>query len=188
MQFDFANLQVIMSITQRGLALSWDRLRKGRPLPLLSEFELNERAHDPGQLAFCSVENQNNVRRYRNLHHGTQITEAFDSTWVGEYLDDVFPEAIKSMALADLDTCVGSCSLVYTVSRITDANGVSVDCECLLLPFGHGTEVAQIVVSLQLISIAGAFRRQNVLGGLIKPLRHSVAAIIEPGFTSTVVK
>lgn len=183
MQFDFAVLQVIKSVTQREAALAWNRLREGRPLPSLSEFDFNESAHDPRQLAFCLVENQNDRRRYRILHSGTQITEAYDSSLEDKYLDHVFPEDEKSVALAALDTCAQSCSLVYTIWQITDAKGKFIDCECLLLPFGLGTEVTQIVVSSRLISIEAAFSRQNILGGLTEPLQHSVAAIIKPGFT-----
>lgn len=185
MQFDAAPLHVVRSVTQRGLALYWDRLRKSRPLPIRSEFEPEERTHDPRQLAFYSVEQVDDRRRYKILHWGSQIAEAYDLGWTGKHLDEILPATIKSKILAAFETCVQTRSPIYMITCVEDAAGKSVDCERLLLPFGDGIAVAHIVASLQLISIDGAFEQQNIFGDLTTPLDYSIAAIIKPGFSST---
>ncbi len=96
MHFDNASLQIIRSVTQRGLVLHWDRLRKGRPLPTLIEFEPDERSHEASQLSFCSVELESDRPRYRVLHGGSQMAAAYDSDWTGWHLDDALPEHVKT--------------------------------------------------------------------------------------------
>ena len=50
---------------------------------------------------------------------------------------------------------------IYEIITTVDANAHVVECERLLLPFGDGEHVEQIVASLQLISFQGAIERQG---------------------------
>lgn len=180
MHFDNASLQIIRSVTQRGLVLHWDRLRRRRPLPTLIEFEPDERSHDASRLSFCSVAFECGRPRYRVLHEGSQVAAAYASNWTGRYLDDALPEHVKPAALVAFDRCRESCRIVYTVSTVRDATGNVVDCERLLLPFGAGSVVSHIVVSLQLISIEGAFTHQNILCDRLRPVAYTVTALVDP--------
>ena len=83
MHFEEASTQIIRSITQRGLYLQWDRLRKGRSLPLPTELDLDGRNHDAGQLSFCAVEANSGKTRYRVLRHGSHLATAYNSDWTG---------------------------------------------------------------------------------------------------------
>ncbi len=185
MHFDNASLQIIRSVTQRGLVLHWDRLRKGRPLPTLIEFDPDKRSHEASQLSFCSVAFESGQPRYRVLHEGSQMAAAYNSNWTDRYLDDALPEHAKPAALVAFDRCRESCRIAYTVSTVRDAAGNMVDCERLLLPFGAGPLVSHIVVSLQLISIEGAFMRQNIFGDKLRPVTYSVMALVDPSPAKT---
>jgi hypothetical protein len=183
MHFDKASAQIIRSVTQRGLYLQWDRLRNGRPMPLLNELELDGRNHDAGQLSFFSVETGNGRSRYHVLREGSHMVAAYNSDWTGKYLDEVFPDHIKVSVLAAYDRCRESACCVYTVSSVADVAAKAVDCERLLLPVGTGAVVTHIVTSLQLISIGG-FVRQNIFGCKSRPVDYSVMATVGPSVES----
>lgn len=178
MHFENTDRQIIRSTTQRGLLLHWERSKKERPLPPLTEFDPDGRSHEAGQLSFCSVESANTGVSYRVLREGSQVIASYDSDWTGQYLHDVLPRHVKDTVLAAFDCCREKSSAIYTVSSVTDESGIVVDCERLLLPFGVGDTVTHIVASLQLISIDGAFERQNILGNLSRVLATSIAAIV----------
>lgn len=178
MHFEDADQQIIRSTTQRGLMLHWERSKKERPLLPLTEFDLDGRCHDAGQLSFCAVEGINDGVSFRVLREGSQVMAAYDSDWTGQYLHDVLPRHVKDTVLAAFDRCREKRSAIYTVSSITDESGIVVDCERLLLPFGVGDTITHVVASLQLISIEGAFVRQNILGNVSRVVATSIAAII----------
>jgi hypothetical protein len=73
------------------------------------------------------------------------------------------------------------------VSSVADATGKMVDCEQLLLPFGTGAAVAHVLTSLQLISIAGDFIRQNIFGKISHPVDYSIMATIGAGIVSSML-
>jgi hypothetical protein len=151
--------------------LQWDRLRNGRPLPLLRELDLDGRNHDVGQLSFCSVETDNGKSRYHTCCARARIW--FPSTIrIGPENISMrsFQITSKSSVLAALDHCRECACCVYTVSSGADATGKMVDCERLLLPFGTGVAVTHILTSLQLISIEGGFTRQNIFGNISRPV------------------
>jgi hypothetical protein len=188
MHFDEASAQIIRSITQRGLLLQWDRLRNGRPLPLLRELDLDGRNHDMGQLSFWSVETDNGKSRYHVLREGSHMVSAYNSDRTGKYLDEMLPDHIKASVLAAHDRCRECACCVYTVSSVADATGKMVDCEQLLLPFGTGAAVTHVLTSLQLISIAGGFIRQNIFGSQSRPVDYSIMATIGTGIVSAMPK
>lgn len=178
MHFEDANQQIIRATTQRGLLLHWERSRKDRPLPSLTDFDPDGRSHDAGDLSFFAVESANGGVSYRVLREGSRVAAAYDTDWTGKYLHDVLPQHVKATVLAAFDRCREKSSAIYTVSSVTDESGIVVDCERLLLPFGVGDTVTHVVASLQLISIEGAFVRQNIMGSPSRAVATSVAAII----------
>ena len=78
-------------------------------------------------------------------------------------MDEVIPTSLKAFTLDAANECAESGHAIFTVLTTTDSNGQGIDCERLLLPFGEGQQVRQIVASLQLISLTGEFTRQSVL-------------------------
>jgi hypothetical protein len=52
----------------------------------------------------------------------------------------------------------------YSISTVQDADGKDVAYERLLLPFGSGGNVEQIVGSYKSISIDGGFKINNLMG------------------------
>src|SRR6267378_3291832 len=163
MQFSPASIQSIKSISQRALAIYWNRLAGGRSFPSIAEFDPEPRLHDAKQLVLWAVEDAFGQRRFRALYQGTNVAEVFNSSWAGRTMDEVVPAPLKSMSMDGANECVASGCAIYTVFATFDAKGHRVDCERLLLPLGEVSTVQQIVASLQLISIKGEFERKSVL-------------------------
>jgi hypothetical protein len=164
MDFHDTTIGAIKSITQRSLAMCWNRAAKDRPFPSIHEFSPDSRVHDGSQLAAWKVEREDGQRRFRALYQGGNVAEVFQQPWAGQTMDEVIPAFAKGLALDAAHECATSGCAIYTVISTRDALGYRVDCERLLLPLGQdGVEVEQIVASLQLISPKGTFTRQDIL-------------------------
>lgn len=163
MQFGPASIQSIKSISQRALALYWNRLARGRSFPSIAEFDPGPRLHDPKQLVVWTIEGVCGQRRFRASHQGANVAEVFNSSWAGKTMEEVVPPSLKSFATEAANECAASGCAIYMVFATFDAKGHRVDCERLLLPFGEGSTVQHIVASLQLISLKGDFERKSVL-------------------------
>ena len=72
---------------------------------------------------------------------------------------------------------------VYSISTVNDADGKEVSYERLLMPFGEGEAVQQIIGSFKSISIEGGFKISNLMG--LRPKADPVIlvrAIIDRAF------
>jgi hypothetical protein len=161
MDLPYIPIQSINAISQRGLFDYWCRVSAGKPFPSIGDFNLDERIHDPNQLAIWRVE-EGKIRHFRALYQGAHILDAFGTNWPGKTMDEVIPEFARHFAVASAIECVRSGCAIYSVFRTPDANGHAIDCERLLLPLGRAA-VEQIVASVQLVSVRGEFRRDTVL-------------------------
>jgi hypothetical protein len=61
-------------------------------------------------------------------------------------------------------TCLAYKRPAYSISMVRDDDGKDVSYERLLLPFGSGEAVEQIVGSYKSISIEGGFKINNLMG------------------------
>ena len=61
-------------------------------------------------------------------------------------------------------TCLAHKRPAYSISMVQDDDGKDVSYERLLLPFGSGEAVEQIVGSYKSISIEGGFKINNLMG------------------------
>jgi hypothetical protein len=164
MKFENAPISAVTSDTQRALADYWDGLAKDRFFPSVFDFRPESHLHDAKQLVVWKVEREAGQRRFRALYQGGNVSEAFNFQWAGKTMDEVIPAFVAGFALDAADECALSGCAIYTVFSTWDADNHRVDCERLLLPFGHdGVMVEQIVASLQLTSLEGHFERASIL-------------------------
>ena len=83
MQFDPIPVQAVKSISQRNIAVHWQKLHARLGLPQFANFSPGNRAHDPRQLLLWAVDEGDGGRSYRPLYGGTYVHEAFgpDRRW-----------------------------------------------------------------------------------------------------------
>ena len=86
--FEFAHLQVVRSVTQRGLAIHWPRLKRSDTLPRLSEFHPEEGMRDSRSLAGVRIITLGGG----TMRRGSWIAQPYNADWVGKYLDATLPE------------------------------------------------------------------------------------------------
>lgn len=163
MLFPAVSIQSVRSSNQRGLVTHWNALATDRRFPAITAFNPQARNHSPEQLILWDVERTDDGvgRRFRVRKLGLRAEEALGAGLIGKTMDEFVPESLREISLEGARECASSGNAIYAVIT-TVAGGHQVDCERLLLPFGDGSAVGQIVASLQLISFQGPIDRRDV--------------------------
>jgi hypothetical protein len=162
MEFAGADPSIVKSIRQRYLLNEWLRAAgKRQPMPLA---------------------------RFLITHQGARLAttygnERIDPTERPRFLDEkVGPERYAN-AVDLYRACLRHKRPAYSISTVQDADGKEVSYERLLMPFGSGEAVQQIIGSFKSISIEGGFKISNLMG--LRPKAEPVIlvrAIIDRAF------
>jgi hypothetical protein len=187
MQFESAHPSVIRSVKQRDLLNAWLRaLGKGRALPLLGDYKPDRIADELADMMGFDVEGVGSDARFVITQEGARLTATYGNEHIdpdkrtNRYLDDAIGPARYGRVVPSYRACLASKRPTYSVSTLRDADGKDVSYERLLLPFGSGADVEQIVGSYKAISIEGGFKINNLMGvkSKVKPL-SVINAIID---------
>jgi hypothetical protein len=126
--------------------------------------------------------------RFLITHQGARLATTCGNARVDpaerpRFLDEaVGPE--RYVNVVDLyRACLRHKRAVYSISTVNDADGKEVSYERLLMPFGEGEAVQQIMGSFKSISIEGGFKVSNLMG--LRPKANPVIlvrAIIDRAF------
>ena len=181
MQFQSADPSIVKSIRQRELLNTWLRaLRKPNPLPSLLDFRPDRVDDELADMMGFNVEGDGEAARYVITHEGTRLTTTYGNDHIdpaertNRYLDDAIGPDRYARVVPSYRACIALRRPTYSVSMVRDPDGKDVSYERLLLPFGPGHRVEQIVGSYKAISIEGGFKVNNLMG--IKP--HSVPVVV----------
>ena len=102
------------------------------------------------------------------------------------YLDDALGQERYELVIASYRACVAHKRPTYTVATVQDADGKDVSYERLLLPFGGGDAVEQIIGSFKAISIDGGFKLNNLMGVMAATVPVTTTrAVIDREFVPT---
>jgi hypothetical protein len=164
MPFQQVSLHSIRSNNQRTLATQWNTLAAANGFPAIDVFQPQAAGHNPEQIIVWDVDHagEAGLRRFRVRTVGLRAMEAFGGSMVGKTMEELVPPALRAISLNGARECAQSGCAVYEIISTVDANAHQVDCERLLLPFGCGNSVDQIVASLQLISFQGTVEREAI--------------------------
>ena len=91
------------------------------------------------------------------------MSSAYGKTGKGRRRDDFVGPRLAASVMPVYHLCVARRCPVYTGSHLEDASDHKVEYERLLLPFGAGSEVTEILASLKTISIAGRFDIRDLM-------------------------
>ena len=189
MEFASADPSVVKSIRQRYLLNEWLRAAgKRQPMPLLRDFQLDRVDDEMADMMGYDVVGEGDGARFLITHQGARLAttygnERVDTAERQRFLDEaVGPERYANVV--DLyRACLRHQRPTYSISTVQDADSKEVSYERLLMPFGSGEAVQQIVGSFKSISIEGGFKISNLLG--LKPKAEPVIlvrAIIDRAF------
>jgi hypothetical protein len=182
MRFTSANPSVVRSIKQRVLLNAWLRVaRRREPLPLLADFEPDNTADELADMMGFNVEVGGDKARFIITYEGARLTATYGNDHVDQAkrtnrsLEDAIGPDRYARVLPSYLACVEYKRPTYSVSTVHDGDGKDVSYERLLLPFGKGDAVEQIVGTYKAISPEGGFKVNNLMG--LKSQRVPVTVI-----------
>jgi hypothetical protein len=182
MQFNSANPSVVRSVKQRDLLNAWLRARgKHQILPVIEYYKPDRIADEMPDMMGFDVEGEGSAARFLITQEGSRLTATYGNEHIdpdqrtNRYLDDAIGPARYDRVVPSYRACVARRRPTYSVSTVLDADGKDVSYERLLLPFGNGGNVEQIIGSYKAISIEGGFKITNLMG--IKPKTTPVTAV-----------
>jgi len=108
--------------------------------------------------------------RFRITQEGARLTATYGNEHIdpskrtNRFLDDAIGPVRYANVITLYRTCLARKRPAYSISMVQDEDGKDVSYERLLLPFGGGEAVEQIVGSYKSISIEGGFKIDNLMG------------------------
>jgi len=189
MEFTGADPSIVKSIRQRYLLNEWLRAAgKRQPMPLVRDFQLDRVDDEMADMMGYDVVGEADGARFLITHQGARLATTYGNERVdpGErrrFLDEAIGPERYANVVDIYRTCLRHKRPVYSISTVDDADGKEVSYERLLMPFGEGEAVQQIIGSFKSISIEGGFKISNLI--CLKPKAEPVIlvrAIIDRAF------
>jgi hypothetical protein len=189
MEFASADPSVIKSIRQRYLLNEWLRLAgKRSPMPLQRDFQLDRVDEETVDMMGYDVVGEADGARFLITHQGARLATTYGNERVDpaerrRFLDEAIGPERYANVVDIYRTCLRHKRPVYSISTVDDADGKEVSYERLLMPFGSGEAVQQIIGSFKSISVEGGFKISNLMG--LRPKAEPVIlvrAIIDRAF------
>lgn len=187
MDFVSASPSVIRSIMQRVMLDAWRRAhRNPHHLPAIGDFVFERSDEEAADMMRFNVEGFGGAARFLITQEGARLAATYGSQHIApeerinRYLDDAIGPERYARVLPSYHACLAHKQPVYAISMVQDADGKDVSYERLLLPFGRGEQVEQIIGSYKAISIEGGFKIDNLMGikSLVAPA-VIVSAVID---------
>jgi len=189
MEFTGADPSIVKSIRQRYLLNEWLRAAgKRQPMPLVRDFQLDRVDDEMADMMGYDVVGEADGARFLITHQGARLATTYGNERVdpGErrrFLDEAIGPERYANVVDIYRTCLRHKRPVYSISTVDDADGKEVSYERLLMPFGEGEAVQQIIGSFKSISIEGGIKISNLMG--LRPKAEPVIlvrAIIDRAF------
>jgi hypothetical protein len=185
MIFESVSPSAVKSIRQRDFLKEWTRLYvRQRSLPVFGAFKPARIDDEMSDLMFYNVEYVDAKPRYRVTHEGQRLIDAYGITGIGRHLQDTVSPPVWAYLEPIYQRCVATALPVYSTFHVTDVEGRKVEYERLLLPFGEGTAVQNIVGSLKSISEAGRFVNTALMSPVNHDPKYTLRAVIDAGLSS----
>lgn len=185
-RFESANAEIVRSIIQRSLLHKWLRLYdSAKTAPSFSDFVAEVDIDNSPDIGSFTIKPQKDGPPLVTVDSaGRRMLDAYGS-------DEKKPDNPSH----DLATCLGSslrsivmpayyeCAArrlpVYSILKVKDRRGRSVDFERLLMPLAEGGEIRRIVTSVEAISTEGRFDIDHLLHASDTLPVEEIAAVID---------
>ena len=153
---------------------------------MLADYQPDRIADEAADMMGFNVEGEADTARFLITLEGSRLTATYGNEHIdpdkrtNRYLDDAIGPERYARVVPSYRACLASKRPTYSVSMVQDADGKDVSYERLLLPFGSGADVEQIIGSYKAISIEGGFKINDLMGIRSKATPVSVVnAIID---------
>jgi hypothetical protein len=177
-KFDPRPYTVVKSIAQRGLLNWWSRPERRGKLPSRADAEDEELARLTHDLALYEVQHENGRLRYKCLRHGEGLRPIDGGDLTGRYLDEFFPEPLRTSALTAYDATVTMACPIYTLRNAIDAAQVPVTFERIRLPLRDGDRIDHLLTHVEIFCEGGRYQRDGLLKAGLSMHDYIVTAAI----------
>lgn len=171
MEFQSTNPSVVRAIKQRVLLNAWMRAQRGSDaLPAVADFSPDGLADELADMMAFDVKGTGERARFFITQEGSRLAAAYGNEHldpaarINRYLDASIDPLVYARVLPCYMTCITRKRPTYSIATVKDRDGKEVSFERLLLPFGGGGDVENIIGSYKAISIEGGFRVDNLMG------------------------
>jgi len=182
MHFESATPSIVKSVKQRDLLNAWLRLYAKNPQPVLADYAPDRLTEEHRDLVYYKVVPTEAGPRFMINSEGSRLAQGYGrvatgnkGTWLDEYLQ---PE-VAPIVLPVYVECSRRQLPVYTIAKIEDVRGQTIDYERLVLPFCENGVVSDILMSAKLISEASRFELNNLFRIREKLPMPTVRAVID---------
>jgi hypothetical protein len=191
MEFESASPSIVKSVKQRDLLNAWLRLRETTSQPALADYAPDRLAEERRDLVYYKVVATRTGPRFMINSEGSRLAQGYGrvnegnkGTWLDEYVE---PE-LHPITLPAYIECAVRGLPVYSVSKIVDVRGQTIDYERLLLPFFARDAISDILMSAKLISEASRFELNNLFRVREKLPVPTVRAVIDQNLSAPAVE
>ena len=182
MEFASASPSIIKSVKQRDLLNAWLRLRDKTLQPALADYAPDRLAEEQRDLVYYKVSATRTGPRFMVNSEGSRLAQGYGrvndgnkGTWLDEYIE---PE-LRPISLPVYIECALRGLPVYSVSKIVDVRGQTIDYERLLLPFFEHGVITDILMSAKLISEVSRLELTNLFRVREKLPITTIRAVID---------
>ena len=162
-KFAFESLapSAIKSIRQRDLLNTWLRAYAARGgVPKFETFNPERMADEIPDLVFCRIEHRPGQPSIIIESDGSRLSDAYGRRGKGQELSTYLGPRHAPNVMPIYFECIERQLPTYSISKLSDTNGVRVDYERLVLPFSDSDDhirVTRILSSPKAISEDGSF-------------------------------
>ncbi len=185
-RFESANAEIVKSITQRGMLHKWLRLYdSGKTAPNFSDFTAEVDIDNLPDAGSFTIQQQSSGLPLIFIDSaGRRMLDAYGSADEPHDNSDhnlaaCLGPRLRPVVMPAYYECAARRLPIYSILKVKDQTGRSVDFERLLMPLVEDGEITRIVTSVEAISAAGRFDIRNLLRvGDSLPV-EDVAAVID---------
>jgi hypothetical protein len=165
MDFQSAPPSIIKSIKQRDLLNAWLRLYVKDHTPTLADYAPDRLAEERRDLVYYKVFAAETGPRFMIDSEGSRLAQGYGRVNEGNkgtWLEDYLGAELAPIVLPVYIECTKRGLPIYTITKIEDVRGHTVDYERLMLPFFGDGVLSDILISGKLISEASRFELNNM--------------------------
>jgi hypothetical protein len=165
MGFEGASPSIVKSVKQRDLLNAWLRLHRDDAQPALAAYTPDRLHEDERDLVYYKVFETETGQRFMINSAGALLSQGYGCINVGNkgtWLDDFLSHELVPIVLPVYRECALRRLPVYTITRIRDVRGQTIDYERIALPFFERGVVSDILMSAKLISEVSRFELNNL--------------------------
>ena len=191
MEFSSAAPSVIKSVKQRDLLNAWLRLYDKTRQPTLAEYNPDRLAEEKADLVYYKVFMNADGPRFMINSEGSRLAQGYGRVNEGNkgaWLDEYVGPKLATVVLPVYVECTKRCLPIYTITKIRDVRGHTIDYERLMLPFFTDGVESDILISGKLISEAGRFELNNMFRVRDELPLPILRAVIDPELASPILQ